>query len=256
MGASENFCLRWNDFEANVSSAFRELRAESDFFDVTLVCDDSGSRTLQAHRVILSACSPFFKQMLRTTAVASPGHPNPLVYLRGVRFHELESILDFIYHGEVNVAQEDLKTFLGVAEDLQIKGLTQQSTKHALGGRRATGRKSAASSGGPAGKRARRVHDDDDDDVKESVNVKNEPSGFEGAAAAGSASTTEVTTGEPFDEGNAAGSGTYGEETYDDGYGYEGGEAGGDDSALIQQGISGTPSAIEGTDNAKGLLTF
>jgi len=38
--ASEKFCLRWNDFESNISVAFRELREEKDFFDVTLACDD------------------------------------------------------------------------------------------------------------------------------------------------------------------------------------------------------------------------
>ena len=68
MGSSENFCLRWNDFESNVSGAFRELRAESDFFDVTLTCDDTNAnsrRPMQAHKVILSACSNLFKQMLR-----------------------------------------------------------------------------------------------------------------------------------------------------------------------------------------------
>ena len=58
MGSNEKFCLRWNDFESNISVAFRELRDEKDFFDVTLACDDS---QVQAHKVILSACSPFFR---------------------------------------------------------------------------------------------------------------------------------------------------------------------------------------------------
>merc|ERR1719288_6420 len=126
MGAAENFCLRWNDFESNVSGAFRELRAESDFFDVTLTCDDTDAnrrRPMQAHKVILSACSNLFKQMLRTQT----GHPNPMIYLRGVRTGDLESVLDFMYQGEVNVAQDNLNSFLAVAEDLQIKGLTQNA---------------------------------------------------------------------------------------------------------------------------------
>lgn len=126
MGASsENFCLRWNDFESNVSGAFKELRAESDFFDVTLCCSDSGGRSLQAHKVILSACSTFFKAMLRQQCSQS-NHPNPLIFLRGVSFNDLASVLDFMYHGEVNVAQEDLNSFLAVAEELQIKGLTNK----------------------------------------------------------------------------------------------------------------------------------
>ena len=54
MSASEKFCLKWNDFETNISLAFRELREEKDFFDVTLACDDDNQ--IQAHKVILSAC--------------------------------------------------------------------------------------------------------------------------------------------------------------------------------------------------------
>mgnify|MGYP001413500404 CR=1 FL=1 len=129
MGASgtDNFCLRWNDFAENVSGAFKDLRAESDFFDVTLACSDSGARTLQAHKVILSACSNFFKTTFRQQMNANK-HPNPYIYLRGVTYNDLASILDFIYNGEVNVAQEDLNSFLAVAEELQIKGLTNRDS--------------------------------------------------------------------------------------------------------------------------------
>ena len=126
MGSTENFCLRWNDFESNVSGAFRDLRAEADFFDVTLSCTDSNGRSLQAHKVILSACSSFFKGLLRQQQANHISHPNPFIYLRGVTFSDLSSVLDFMYHGEVNVAQEDLNSFLSVAEELQIKGLTQK----------------------------------------------------------------------------------------------------------------------------------
>ena len=59
MASNEKFCLRWNDFESNISVAFRELRDEKDFFDITLAVEDS--HQVQAHKVILSACSPFFR---------------------------------------------------------------------------------------------------------------------------------------------------------------------------------------------------
>jgi len=114
---SEKFCLRWNDFEANISSSFSELRDDKDFFDVTLACDDEH---IQAHKLIISACSPFFRNVLRKHP-----HQNPLLYLKGVRFTDLQAVLNFMYHGEVNVAQEDLNSFLAVAEDLRVKGLTQ-----------------------------------------------------------------------------------------------------------------------------------
>eukprot|EP00092_Neocalanus_flemingeri_P094647 GFUD01120357.1.p1 GENE.GFUD01120357.1~~GFUD01120357.1.p1 ORF type:complete len:355 (-),score=56.78 GFUD01120357.1:16-1080(-) len=120
MGSSEKFCLRWNDFETNISVAFRELREEKDFFDVTLACDDS---QIQAHKVILSACSPFFRNVLRRNP-----HQHPLLYLKGVKYKELLSVLNFMYMGEVNVAQEELNSFLAVAEDLRVKGLTQNNS--------------------------------------------------------------------------------------------------------------------------------
>jgi len=119
MGGSEKFCLRWNDFETNISGAFRELREDKDFFDVTLACDDD---QIQAHKLILSACSPFFRTILRRNR-----HEHPLLYLKGVKYADLVSVLNFMYHGEVNVAQEELNSFLAVAEDLKVKGLTQNS---------------------------------------------------------------------------------------------------------------------------------
>lgn len=108
-----------------MSGSFRELRAESDFFDVTLGCDESNGKVLQAHKVILSACSSFFKRMLKEQMTSTGLTSSPYVYLRGVKFSDLSSILDFMYQGEVNVAQNELNSFLAVAEDLQVKGLTQ-----------------------------------------------------------------------------------------------------------------------------------
>jgi len=121
MGSAEKFCLRWNDFESNISSAFRELREDKDFFDVTLACADD---QIQAHKVILSACSPFFRAVLKRNR-----HEHPLLYLKGVKFIDLVSVLNFMYHGEVNVAQEELNSFLAVAEELKVKGLTQNSNE-------------------------------------------------------------------------------------------------------------------------------
>ena len=114
--SSEKFCLRWNDFERNISAAFKDIREDREFFDVTIACEDE---QLQAHKVILSACSPFFKKILRRNQ-----HQNPLLYLKGVSHKDMESVLNFMYYGEVNVAQDDLNSFLQVAEDLRIKGIT------------------------------------------------------------------------------------------------------------------------------------
>jgi len=116
-GGNEHFCLRWNDFESNISRAFQDIREEEDFFDVTIACEDE---QVQAHKVILSACSPFFKKILKKHP-----HQHPLLFLKGVKYSDILSILNFMYHGEVNVTQDDLNGFLAVAEELKVKGLTQ-----------------------------------------------------------------------------------------------------------------------------------
>jgi len=187
--SSEKFCLRWNDFESNISVAFRELRDDKDFFDVTLACDDE---QISAHKVILSACSPFFRNILRRNP-----HQHPLLYLKGVKYTDLQSVLNFMYHGEVNVAQEELNSFLAVAEDLRVKGLTQNQGGGGSAARRAKSppvikptTRPPDRDPHPPPKRPRpsdpprmslsnlpnmTSHSVDDDDIQEVVPVKSEP---------------------------------------------------------------------------------
>ena len=116
MTSSDKFCLKWNEFEENIISSFHGLRDDLDFSDVTLVC--AGDTQIEAHRVILSACSPFFSSVLKRTK-----HPHPMIYMRGLKTKDLVAVVDFIYHGETNIYEEDLDGFLGLAEELQLKGL-------------------------------------------------------------------------------------------------------------------------------------
>ena len=112
---TEKFCLRWNDFETNISTAFKELREDKDFFDVTLACDDE---TVEAHKVVISACSPFFRHIL---AKAKQAHP--FIYLKGILHQDLLALLDYMYDGATKVATEDVNRFIEVAKELKIKGL-------------------------------------------------------------------------------------------------------------------------------------
>ena len=111
----EKFCLKWNDFEKNVSTSFQEIR--EDFCNVTLAGE--GHQKIEAHKVVLAASSNFFHEILKQNQ-----HPHPLLYMRGIKSSQLASVVDFMYYGEVSVYQEDLDAFLAVAEELQIKGLT------------------------------------------------------------------------------------------------------------------------------------
>lgn len=60
--ASEQFCLRWNNFQINITSALESLKCDEDLVDVTLTCD---GQNVKAHKVILSACSPYFKNVFK-----------------------------------------------------------------------------------------------------------------------------------------------------------------------------------------------
>ena len=113
---SEKLCLQWNDFQDNVKSAFGNLRESTDFADVTLACEDG--HQIEAHKVVLAASSPFFQTILKRNK-----HSHPLIYMRGMKSVDLVAMVDFLYFGEANVYQENLDSFLAIAEELQLKGL-------------------------------------------------------------------------------------------------------------------------------------
>jgi len=269
MAASEKFCLRWNDFESNISVAFRELREEKDFFDVTLACDDS---QIQAHKVILSACSPFFRQVLKKNP-----HQHPLLYLKGVKYKELLSVLNFMYMGEVNVAQEELNSFLAVAEDLRVKGLTQNNAESGDKSKSEPNKSSTANRNrepperdpGPPPKRPRPVvpttpstpavqtnnsrttANYDDDDIQEVVPVKSEP-------REATTPSTAMTTANQNDYQDSSlvetGQGQVAlEESYqDDSYDYGNYEEGYDDGSGMIDPNTGMPIAA-GADGNKDI---
>ena len=122
---AEKLCLQWNDFQDNVTSAFGSLRKDNDFADVTLACEDG--KQVEAHKVVLATLSPFFENLLKRNK-----HPHPLIYMRGTKSEDLMAIVDFLYHGEANVFQENLDSFLVIAEELQLKGLMGQTNDNAV----------------------------------------------------------------------------------------------------------------------------
>ena len=53
----------------------------------------------------------------------APYHPHPLLYLKDIGLTDLESLMDFIYDGEVNIEAGRLDSFLAAAKELEVKGL-------------------------------------------------------------------------------------------------------------------------------------
>ena len=90
----EKFCLKWNDFQTNVSKTFSTLRKEQDFLDITLLSDDG--EAVSAHKVVLSASSEFFKSVFRKA-----DHSKPMIYLNGVDCKVLDHILDYIQYNQL-----------------------------------------------------------------------------------------------------------------------------------------------------------
>ena len=116
MGSTdEQLCLHWNDFQQCIKSTFQNLRDENDFKDVTISCD---GEQVKAHKVILSACSVTLKTILKKNPAQ-----HPVIVLWDVSPRDMEAILDFMYHGEVNVKQDHLNSFLKAAERLRVRGL-------------------------------------------------------------------------------------------------------------------------------------
>lgn len=107
-----------NDFETSLPNAFRRLWTDEYFTDVTLATEDD--HQIKAHKVILSLCSEFFRNLF----IKNP-HQNPLIYLKGIRYKELEVVLKFIYLGKCDVENEEITKFLATGSDLRINGLVE-----------------------------------------------------------------------------------------------------------------------------------
>ncbi|OXA63621.1 broad-complex core protein isoforms 1/2/3/4/5 [Folsomia candida] len=120
--ATQQFCLRWNSYPVTVATQLAELRAQEDFVDVTLACD---GRQLKAHKLVLSACSPYFMQLFKSTPCQ-----HPVIFLHEVGFRQLVALLEFMYAGEVNVSQVELPALLRTAEALQVRGLADTTANN------------------------------------------------------------------------------------------------------------------------------
>ena len=122
---AEKFCLRWNDFQSNVSSSFDTLRKDKDFCDVSLVSEDGTH--FESHKVILSSCSPVLKNILKKSKTGQ----DPFIFLNGIGSLELGFILDYIYRGEVKLFQDQIEKFLDSAQILKIDGLNSEGCEEA-----------------------------------------------------------------------------------------------------------------------------
>lgn len=117
---AEKFSLCWNNFHNNLRNGFQSLLKDEDLVDVTLATE---GKYLKAHKTVLSICSSYFKELFRVNPCK-----HPIVILQDVNYSVLTSLLQFMYQGEVSVSQEEIPTFMKVAEMLKVKGLTENAS--------------------------------------------------------------------------------------------------------------------------------
>ncbi|XP_019766192.1 longitudinals lacking protein, isoforms J/P/Q/S/Z isoform X8 [Dendroctonus ponderosae] len=116
MDDDQQFCLRWNNHQSTLVSVFDSLLEHEKLVDCTLAAE---GKLLKAHKVVLSACSPYFETLL-----SRHYDKHPILILKDVKFQELKAMMDYMYRGEVNISQDQLGALLKAAESLQIKGLS------------------------------------------------------------------------------------------------------------------------------------
>ncbi|XP_053594332.1 sex determination protein fruitless isoform X40 [Microplitis demolitor] len=120
MEDDQQFCLRWNNHQTTLIQNFDTLLESGTLVDCTLAAE---GKYLKAHKVVLSACSPYFEGLL-----SEHYDKHPVFILKDVKFKELKAMMDYMYRGEVNISQDQLAALLKAAESLQIKGLSESKT--------------------------------------------------------------------------------------------------------------------------------
>ena len=90
------------------------------FLDQNLPVFLDEGQSVKCHKVVLSACSPYFQKLFMDNPCQ-----HPIVILRDVDFDDLKFVVDYMYKGEVNVTQNQLSSILRTAELLKVRGLDE-----------------------------------------------------------------------------------------------------------------------------------
>ncbi|XP_015517502.1 zinc finger and BTB domain-containing protein 41 isoform X2 [Neodiprion pinetum] len=119
---NSDYSLKWNNFTSNLTCGFLSHLSDHELVDVTLAVE---GKLLQAHKLVLSVCSPYFKEIFKANPCT-----HPVVVLKDMGYSQVEALLKFMYKGEVNVSHNELASFLKIAEALKIKGLAGDQNSH------------------------------------------------------------------------------------------------------------------------------
>jgi BTB/POZ domain len=103
-----------------ITLLFRRMRDEEDLIDITFACE---GKKIGAHKLVLFSCSPYFKDLLKDNQST-----HPIFFFHDISYDILKAILEYMYLGEVHITNDNLKDFIRVAEALQIRGLSKDTS--------------------------------------------------------------------------------------------------------------------------------
>ncbi|CAH4029934.1 unnamed protein product [Pieris brassicae] len=177
----EHYSLRWNNHQAHLLRSFEALLHAETLVDVTLVCAE---RRVRAHKVLLGACSPLFRRIFSENPCK-----HPVIVLKDFQGWEVQAVVDFMYRGEVSVAQEQLGTVIRAGESLQVRGLADQDVSEAVESERspvaspptgpaAVSPPASPHSPQPRRKQARPRRRSGESDTPENLSMRRSPSGL------------------------------------------------------------------------------
>lgn len=86
------------------------------FVDLSLVCKDN--TILKCHKMVLANASSFFRRLIMAN-----DHPHPMIVLHDVEADDLKTLVNFMYCGEIQVVQSEVRRLLKLAETLEVTGL-------------------------------------------------------------------------------------------------------------------------------------
>jgi hypothetical protein len=117
--SNNNLQLLRVNHSAKMTEAFESMLSDESLCDVSICCS---GKVIKAHRVILAACSVYFKQVLSSINGQTQ---YPIIFVNGIQLQDLESMLEFMYRGEVTIPQTQLPSLVKSAETLGVSGLCQ-----------------------------------------------------------------------------------------------------------------------------------
>jgi len=99
--------------EINLFERFNEFRTDHTLCDVIIQCDDK--KKIYAHKLILSAISPYFAAMFQSNMVE---RNQQTIRIKGVESQSMESLINFAYTSKIIISLENIFCLLAAANML------------------------------------------------------------------------------------------------------------------------------------------